>query len=235
MPVASSTIASRLEQLRQQLPMHVQLLAVSKGHSLSALEQAYAAGQCCFAESRLQEAKPKIEAFSAAAKTVEWHFIGQLQANKVRAIVQRFTWIHSLTTAEQVQRIERIASEERRCPNVLLQVKLRPDRDKLGFDPNQLSRALPQLVHLNHLQLRGLMTITPLNLEPGEQRAVFRDCRCLAQQLKQHMPHVVAERFDQLSMGMSGDWPAAVSEGSTLLRIGTAIFGAREALTGQPL
>ena len=241
MPVAPSTIASRLECLRQQLPLHVQLLAVSKGQPISALAQAYGAGQRCFAESRLQEAKPKIEAFSSLADTegctgnaVEWHFIGQLQANKLRGIVQRFTWIHSLASVEQAQRLERIAGEERRCPNVLLQVKLQPDPHKQGFVPDQLNHALPQLVHLTHLQLRGLMTITPLNLEPAARRAIFRDCRCFAQQLRQRLPRATAEHFDQLSMGMSGDWQDAVHEGSTLVRIGTDVFGAREKLASHP-
>ena len=240
MPVATATIASRLEHLRQQLPPQVKLLAVSKGHPLSALVQAHGAGQRCFAESRLQEAKPKIDALSTledaeerAGRAVEWHFIGQLQANKMRGIVQRFTWIHSLATVEQARRLERIAGEERRCPNILLQVKLRSDPRKQGFDPDQLNHVLPQLAHLTHVQLRGLMTITPINLEPAARRCVFRDCRCLARRLRQRLPGPAAEHFDQLSMGMSADWQDAVREGSTLVRIGSAVFGAREALAGQ--
>ena len=219
------TIANNLEALHHHLPPGVTLLAVSKGQSPEAIEQAYAAGQRRFGESRLQEAEAKIRALRQRCPGLEWHFIGQLQSNKVRPVVRAFAWIHSLDRLSLVQRLDRIAGEEGCCPQVLLQVKLRPDPDKAGFSPQQLTSHLPALAHLAHLKLRGLMTMAPLGLELDQLHHLFSDCRHLAQQLRGQLPSSVAGDFNQLSMGMSRDWPQAVAAGSTLVRIGNGIFG----------
>ena len=220
------TIANRLEALHHHLPPDVTLVAVSKGRSPEAIEQAYATGQRCFGESRLQEAEPKIRALQQRCPGLEWHFIGQLQTNKVRPVVKSFAWIHSLDRLPLAQRMDRIAGEEGRCPQVLLQVKLRPDPDKGGFSPEQLTSQLPTLLHLSHLKLRGLMTMAPLGLGAQQLHALFADCRRLAQQLKTCFPPAMAQDFNQLSMGMSQDWSQAVAAGSTIVRIGNHIFGA---------
>jgi len=110
---------------------------------------------------------------------------------------------------------------------VLLQVKLRPDPNKVGFSPEQVTSQLPMLMHLSHLKLRGLMTMAPLGLEREQLHRLFSDCRQLAQQLRSHLPSAVARDFNQLSMGMSRDWPQAVAAGSTIVRIGSDIFGSR--------
>lgn len=221
------TIAGCLETLRHRLPPGVTLLAVSKGQPPEAIEQAYAAGQRRFGESRLQEAEPKIRALRQRCPELEWHFIGRLQANKVRPVAKAFAWIHSLDRLSLAQRLDRIAGEEGCCPQVLLQVKLRPDPGKVGFSPEQLTGHLPTLSHLSHLKLRGLMTMAPLGLELDQLHHLFCDCRQLAHQLRARLPSATARDFNQLSMGMSRDWPQAVAAGSTLVRIGNDIFGPR--------
>lgn len=221
------TIAGCLEALQHRLPPGVTLLAVSKGQPAEAVEQAYAAGQRCFGESRLQEAAPKITALRQRCPQLEWHFIGHLQANKVRPVAKAFAWIHSLDRISLAQRLDRIVGEEGCCPQVLLQVKLRPDPGKAGFSPEQLTSHLPTLVHLSHLKLRGLMTMAPLGLEPDQLHRLFSECCRLSYQLRARLPSAVARDFNQLSMGMSRDWPQAVAAGSTLVRIGSGIFGAR--------
>ena len=221
------TIASRLEALRRRLPPGVTLLAVSKGQSPEAVAQAWAAGQRRFGESRFQEAAPKISALQQRCPGLEWHFIGHLQANKVRPVAKVFGWIHSLDRPSLAQRLDRIAGEEGCCPQVLLQVKLRPDPDKAGFSPEQLSCHLPALLELSHLKLRGLMTMAPQGLEREQLHLLFSDCRQLAQQTRERLSPAVARDFNQLSMGMSRDWPQAVAAGSTVVRIGNDIFGPR--------
>ncbi|WP_306806805.1 YggS family pyridoxal phosphate-dependent enzyme [Candidatus Synechococcus spongiarum] len=221
------TVASYLEALRHRLPPGVTLLAVSKGQPAEAVEQVYAAGQRCFGESRLQEAAPKITALRQRCPQLEWHFIGQLQANKVRAVAKAFAWIHSLDRLSLAQRLDRIAGEEGCCPQVLLQVKLRPDPGKVGFSAEQLTSHVPTLVRLSHLKLRGLMTMAPLGLDSDQLHRLFSECRHLSCQLRACLPPAVARDFNQLSMGMSRDWPQAIAAGSTLVRIGSGIFGAR--------
>jgi len=222
------TIANRLEALHHRLPPGVTLLAVSKGHPWQAIEEAYAAGERRFGESRLQEAEPKMSALRQRCPGLEWHFIGQLQPNKVRPVAKAFAWIHSLDRLSLAQRLDRIAGDEGRCPQVLLQVKLRPDPNKGGFPPETLTSHLATLAHLSHVKLRGLMTMAPLGLEPDQLHHLFSDCRQLAQRLRAHLPSAVARDFNQLSMGMSRDWPQAVAAGSTFVRIGNDIFGPRQ-------
>ena len=221
------TIANCLEALHHRLPPGVILLAVSKGQPPEVIKEAYAAGQRRFAESRLQEADPKIKALQQCCPGLEWHFIGQLQSNKVRPVVKAFAWIHSLDRLSLAQRLDRIAGEEGRCPSVLLQVKLRSDPGKGGFLPEQLINYLPALTQLPNLKLRGLMTIAPLGLELDQLHHLFSDCRQLAQQLRVRFPSALGRDFNQLSMGMSRDWPQAVAAGSTIVRVGSAIFGPR--------
>jgi len=225
---SSLTIASRLEAMHRNLTPGVVLLAVSKGHPPEAIEAAYATGQRCFAESRLQEAETKIKALGQRCPALEWHFIGPLQANKVRRVVKNFSWIHSLDGLKLAQRLNRIAGEEQCYPQVLLQVKLRPDPSKGGFSPEQVADHLDALARLPHLQLRGLMTMAPMGLQSDELYGLFSDCQQLAQQLRAHLPSPAAMVFNQLSMGMSRDWPQAVAAGSTIVRIGSYIFGPRQ-------
>ncbi|WP_216904879.1 YggS family pyridoxal phosphate-dependent enzyme [Synechococcus sp. CCY 9618] len=213
---ALPTLAGSLQALRAELPSGTRLLAVSKGHPAGVVRQAAALGQHSFGESRLQEAAAKQDQL-ADLPALDWHFIGRLQANKARAVLRRFGTIHSVDSLALAQRLQRIAAEECLAPAVLLQVKFRPDPAKAGFDPAEVRALEPALEQLAPLRLRGLMTIAPLGLTPEERRTLFRECRDLADALG----------LEECSMGMSGDWREAVAEGSTWVRLGSALFGQR--------
>ncbi|MFL0730820.1 MAG: YggS family pyridoxal phosphate-dependent enzyme [Prochlorococcus sp.] len=214
------TLSVRWRDLVDSLPVGVHLLAVSKGHPAALIRQLAELGQQDFGESRLQEALPKLEAL-ADLKVLRWHFIGRLQANKVRAVVRSFAVIHSVDSQPLAERISRIAAEENCCPEVLLQVTLRDDPTKGGFSLEQLKQAWPELVQLPHLKIIGLMTMAPLALDLEQRQELFRDCRDLADQLD----------LSDCSMGMSGDWPVAIKAGATWLRLGSILFGARISAT----
>ncbi len=211
-------IQSRWQQLQQRLPAGVNLLAVSKMQPASAVRELAACGQRDFGESRVQEALPKQEAL-ADLSDLRWHFIGRLQANKVRSVVKAFSWIHSIDSLALAERSSRIALEEGRRPSVLFQVKLRPDPSKGGWDPQSLREAWPELSQLPGLNVSGLMTMAPLGLDLRERQTLFRDCRNLVDELD----------LPQCSMGMSGDWPEAAAAGATWVRVGSALFGVRPA------
>ena len=211
-----TTLQNRWQDLQQRLPTGVKLLAVSKTQPASAVRELAACGQLDFGESRLQEALPKQEALEDL-HDLRWHFIGRLQANKVRAVVRAFSWIHSIDSMALAERASRIALEEGRRPSVLLQVKLRDDPSKGGWDPQALEQAWPILRQLPGLDACGLMTMAPLGLAVDERRLLFRDCRKLGDALD----------LPQCSMGMSGDWQQAVEAGATWVRLGSALFGAR--------
>ena len=216
-PLNPQSAEARLAAIQAQLPPGCRLLAVSKGQPAAAIRALAAAGQRSFAESRLQEAAAKQQEL-ADLPDLDWHFIGRLQANKVRPVLRTFTTIHSVDSLALAERLARIAAEEQRAPQVLLQVKLRPDPSKGGFEPQELLRDWPQLQQLAPLQITGLMTIAPLVLELQERRSLFQDCAALAGELG----------LRELSMGMSGDWREAAASGSTWVRIGSALFGERQ-------
>ena len=212
-------LQSRWRQLRTQLPPGVNLLAVSKMQPASAVRELAACGQVDFGESRVQEALPKQEALSDLTD-LRWHFIGRLQANKVRAVVKAFSWIHSIDSMTLAERVSRIAEEEGCRPSVLFQVKLRPDPAKGGWDPELLMENWPDLNRLPGLRSSGLMTMAPLGLDVQERQGLFSDCRNLADELN----------LKHCSMGMSGDWPEAAACGATWVRVGSALFGVRPPL-----
>jgi pyridoxal phosphate enzyme (YggS family) len=207
-----------LEDLRRDLPPGCCLLAVSKGQPAAALRRAVAAGVRRFGESRLQEAIAKQEEL-ADLEPLDWHFIGRLQANKARGVLRRFGTLHSVDSLALARRLARIAAEEGVAPAIFLQVKLRPDPGKTGFSAEELRRDWPEIASLAPLRPVGLMTIAPLGLEPEDLRALFGECAALAASLG----------LAELSMGMSGDWREAAAAGSTWVRLGTALFGARAA------
>jgi len=211
-------LEAALPELRRRLPARARILAVSKGQSVEAIRRAVALGQRSFAESRLQEAMAKQEAL-ADLGALDWHFIGRLQANKVRGVLRHFGTIHSLDSLELAERMARIAAEEGLAPAVLLQVKLRSDPAKGGLSAEELQQLWPRLAALRPLRLVGLMTIAPLGLDAAARLELFRDCVALADGLG----------LPERSMGMSQDWPEAVLAGSTWLRLGSALFGLRSA------
>jgi pyridoxal phosphate enzyme (YggS family) len=197
-------------------PAGVTRLAVSKTHAVALVEQALAAGQRAFGENYVQEALEKMDAL--AGKSIAWHLVGPLQSNKTRLVAERFDWVHSVES----EKIARRLSEQRPAAqpplNVLIQVNVSAEVSKGGVAPAQVP-ALAKTIHaLPRLRLRGLMAVP----EPGAQPVRYRELNALYGKLKEEFS------FDTLSVGMSDDLELAIAEGATLVRIGTAIFGARE-------
>ena len=215
--------AQRWRALQSQMPEGVRLLAVSKGHPAAPVRQLAELGQVDFGESRVQDALPKQEQLADLAQ-IRWHFIGRLQANKVRPVVRAFAVIHSVDSLALAQRIDRIAAEEGVIPEAFLQVKMRPDPSKGGWDPQALMDAWSQLQALPHVRFTGLMTMAPLGCSEQQRRALFADCRALADRLG----------VPECSMGMSGDWPEAAAAGATWVRVGSGLFGARPGAVNSP-
>ena len=233
-PLATA-IAENLERLHAQIAdaaqragrraQEVKLIAVSKNQPAMAIAAAVGAGQRAFGENTAQEALTKIPQF--AGQGLEWHFIGHLQSNKAKLIPGNFACMHSLDSVKLAQRLARIADEQNFTLDILLEVNITRDPAKHGVLAEQISPLLDQLLKENFssLTLRGLMTIGPHPATQTERRTAFAALRRLRDDCTQQyaLPH-----FTQLSMGMSGDFAEAIAEGSTLLRIGTAIFGDRD-------
>ena len=217
----SGPLSDRWTALQAALPATARLLAVSKGHPAAAIRELAGSGQRAFGESRLQEALPKQEQLADLA--LQWHFIGRLQSNKVRSVVRAFPVIHSVDSLPLAQRVSRIAGEEEKRPEVLLQVKLRPDANKGGFLRDELLSAWTELAALPSMSVVGLMTMAPMGCDADDRRALFEECRALADQLE----------LRECSMGMSGDWQEAAAAGSTWLRLGSVLFGPRPSAPPQ--
>lgn len=206
-----------------RLPGSVRLIAASKTVSVERLRQAVDAGLRHLGENRVQEALPKIDALEREG--VVWHFIGTLQRRKVRSVVGRFETIHSVDSLALAEEIDRQAKVARLRQRVLLEVNLGGEASKGGFEPTTLVAALESLNGLEHLDIRGLMAIPPPTPTAEDARPYFRQLRTLAQALTARGYRNI--NMQELSMGMSHDYPVAIEEGATYVRVGTAIFGAR--------
>jgi PLP dependent protein len=205
----------------------VWLMAVSKLHPAEAMIEALRAGVTLFGENRVQEFEAKrtsLQQLGAAAAEV--HLIGHLQSNKSSRAAELFDAIDSLDSMHLAERLNDAAGKLAKQLPILLEIKLSPEATKTGFDPEgpELPALLERLPDLRHLALRGLMTIAPLDDNPEAARACFRRLRALRDSLARQHP---ALDFRELSMGMSGDFEIAIEEGSTMVRIGTALFGER--------
>ncbi len=221
-----TTIADNIERLSDRLQRFerqyersaasVKLLAVSKRHSVESIIAANKAGIEDFGENYLQEALNKIQHLSSIR--VNWHFIGPIQSNKTKAIAENFQWVHSIDRLKIAQRL----SDQRKTSgaklNVCVQVKISQESNKSGIELGEAEALCDSIEALPNLQLRGLMAIP----DPHSQRIAFR---ALAQEYFRLKPRYT--QFDTLSMGMSNDFEAAIAEGSTLIRIGTGVFGPR--------
>jgi PLP dependent protein len=216
------TIAQRIQQIRQQIPSHVRLLAVTKQVSPEAMRESYEAGIRDFAENRLQEALTKQEQLQDLSD-VCWHFIGHVQANKARKVLEHFQSIHSVDDLKIAQRLDRLAEELSYSPCIYLQVKMLPDPTKYGWQISQLLEQLPELEQCRHLKIQGLMTILPLGLSEVEIRDTFEKTRELAKTIEARSQLQLKE----LSMGMSDDYLLAIQAGATMIRLGRIIFGER--------
>jgi len=229
-----SSIAQHLQHVQQQIaqaaglagrvPSSVQLLAVSKTFGPEAVAEAVAAGQRAFGENYLQEALDKIAALPALVPDtpLEWHFIGPIQSNKTRPIAEHFDWVHSVDRLKIAQRLSEQRPEELGPLNICLQVNISGEASKSGLTPEELPEVAAQVAQLPRLRLRGLMAIPAPSDDMKQQRAAFAAVRGLYEQLR-----TVGLPLDTLSMGMSADLEAAVAEGATIVRVGSAIFGAR--------
>jgi PLP dependent protein len=226
--VDATGIAQRIAQLRQSLPPSVRLIAVSKTRSAAEIRAAYAAGQRDFGENRVQEAMEK-QAQLSDLSDITWHLIGQLQSNKVKKAVETFDWIHSIDSLKLADRINRISQECDRCPKVCFQVKHRPDPSKTGIEPAELTSAVPRICEYQYMQVEGLMTIPPQSSDDANSLKIFQENRELAELITTEAKRLGCNNMSmkQLSMGMSGDYSLAVQAGSTLVRLGQTIFGAR--------
>ena len=202
----------------------VSLVAVSKTHSLEKIREAYECGQRIFGESRVQEALPKVEALP---QEIVWHFIGHLQTNKIRKVINRFALFHGVDNANLAVQINRIAGELGVTASILLEVNVSGEESKFGFEPAALPAALEVLLPLTFLRIKGLMTMAPYSENPEEARPFFARLRELRDRLASDTGHPLEE----LSMGMSGDFEQGIAEGATIVRVGSAIFGERPLAT----
>jgi pyridoxal phosphate enzyme (YggS family) len=233
------TTQARLQRVRDRIeraaraagrdPRQVALVAVSKTFGADHIRQALAAGQHRFGENYLQEAITKIDevARTESGHSVEWHFIGPIQSNKTRELAERFDWIQSLDRLRIAQRLSQQRPADRGALNVLLQVNISGEPTKHGISSGEAPGLARQVAALPRIRLRGLMAIPEPTADPLRQGAAFARMRELFEQLRLELADAGAD-LDTLSMGMSDDLEAAIAEGSTMVRIGTAIFGARK-------
>ncbi|RQH04226.1 YggS family pyridoxal phosphate-dependent enzyme [Paraburkholderia dinghuensis] len=226
-------LARNLEAVQQRIaaaarnagrnPHSVALLAVSKTFPAQDVRAAHAAGQRAFGENYVQEAVDKIEALADLRASLDWHFIGPLQSNKTRPVAERFDWVHSVDRLKIAQRLSEQRPVGMAPLNVCLQVNVSGEASKSGVAPQEAAQIARAIAALPNLRLRGLMSIPEPESTLAGQRAPHRQLRELFDALRAD-----GLALDTLSMGMSADLEAAVLEGATIVRIGTAIFGARD-------
>jgi len=200
----------------------ITLLAVSKGHPVEAVAAARALGLTAFGENYVAEAVEKIRAFTGQADPPQWHFIGRLQANKTRPIAAHFDWVHGVDRLKVAERLSVQRGHYQPPLQVCLQVNVAGEDRKAGVAPAEVATLAAAVAALPRLTLRGLMCMLPFGASAAEQAAGFGALRRLLEQVNRN-----GLALDTLSMGMSADLEAAVEQGSTLLRIGTALFGER--------
>jgi len=232
-------LADNLAALRRQVadaarragrdPAGVTLLAVSKHVPPGRIQEACAAGQTIFGENYVQEARAKIEALPS---TLSWHYIGHLQSNKSREAVRLFHCVETVDRPELAQALARHAALTGRVLPVLVQVNVAGEEQKSGVTPADCPALLRRIKEHAALRLRGLMTMPPFGDDPEDARPYFRALRLLAEAMQAE--DLLPRQDMQLSMGMSADFPVAIEEGATIVRVGTALFGSRHALTQTP-
>lgn len=225
-----TTITSALQAVNQRILAatarngrahdSVRLLAVSKTFPAEAVREAFAAGQKAFGENYVQEALAKITALGDL--DVEWHFIGPLQSNKTRAVAENFSWVHSIDRARIADRLSAARPAGLPPLQVCIEVNISGEASKGGIAPTEVAELAAHIQNLPRLKLRGLMTIPAPTDDIARQRTQFRHLRELLASLNSQN-----FQLDTLSMGMSGDLESAIAEGATIVRVGSAIFGAR--------
>mgnify|MGYP000193312503 CR=1 FL=1 len=204
-------------------PEDIQLLAVSKTFPAIAVEEAMHAGQTAFGENYVQEGVEKIQQLAKLRPWLEWHFIGPIQSNKTQSIAQHFEWVHGVDRLKIAQRLNDARANQLPL-QICLQVNISGEESKSGVNPEELITLAQEVTKLPHIKLRGLMAIPEPTEDPTIQRAQFIKMRTLFEHLNQ-----LGYQLDTLSMGMSNDYMIAIEEGATIVRVGSAIFGARPA------
>ena len=226
-----ATIGFNMQAVRQRVadaaracgrdPAAVGLIAVSKTFGADAVAAAHACGQRVFGENYVQEAVDKIVALASLG--LEWHFIGPIQSNKTRQIAENFAWVHSVDRAKIAERLSAARPDALAPLQVCIQINIGDENTKSGVAPADAPALARAIAALPRLKLRGLMTIPPASDDPAQQRRYFAELRKLKEQLA-----TAGVALDTLSIGMSADLEAAIAEGATLVRVGTAIFGQRQ-------
>ena len=224
------SISENLSRIQQQIKQisaeyqreNVRLLAVSKTKPVQAIEEAIRADQCAFGENYVQEGVEKIAYFSGN-KSLEWHFIGPLQSNKSRLVAEYFDWIQTVDRFKIAERLNDQRPEHLPPLNVLIQINISDESSKSGIQPEEMFSLAEKISQFPRLKLRGLMAIPKPESEPEQQKIALRKMKDLFNRLQQRF-----ESVDTLSMGMSDDMASAIECGSTMVRIGTAIFGERD-------
>lgn len=217
-------ISEKINSIRQKIPPNVKLIAITKQVGVEKMREAYAAGIRDFGENRLQEALTKQEQLQDL-QGVTWHFIGHIQKNKAKKIIENFDSIHSVDSLALATRLNRLAEELNHIPQVFLQVKILPDPNKYGWEVDELWQDLEQLDRYQQLDIRGLMTILPLGLSPTEVLDAFQEVSRLATAIEQK--NYANITMKERSMGMSADYQWAIQAGATQIRLGRIIFGER--------
>jgi len=232
----ASGLRARVEEVRRRVeasaaragrdPREVRLVAVSKTHPSALVREAIAAGLSDFGENRVQEAEEKIVELKREAPAVRWHLVGHLQANKARRAARLFDLIHSVDSPSLVERLERVCEEDgREGLDVLLQIDLAGEATKSGAGEEEMPALVESLKGCARVRCRGLMTLPPFFDDAELARPYFRRLRVLRDELRAR--GLFGDGAGALSMGMSHDFETAIEEGATLVRVGTAIFGAR--------
>jgi pyridoxal phosphate enzyme (YggS family) len=239
-----NSIVVNLMQVRQRMelaalaakrePEEIELLAVSKTFSTAAIEEAMHAGQSAFGENYVQEAVEKITKLDKLRPWLVWHFIGPLQSNKTREVAEHFDWVHSV---DRLKIAERLSAQRGEFPDLgelqlCVQVNVSDEDSKSGVPLSEAEALCDAIAQLPHIVLRGLMAIPAPSADLGEQRKAFalvQDCFKRIQAVRAIDPRY--QFFDTLSMGMSDDLEAAITQGSTMVRVGTAIFGKRDKIS----
>lgn len=220
------SIARNIKELTAFLPANVKLVAISKFHPVEALQEAYNAGQRIFGESRAQELTGKQKMLP---DDIEWHFIGPLQSNKVKDISPFISLIHSIDSLKLLQEVDKQAAKQNRIIRVLLEIHVAKEETKHGFSPEECKTLLanPIIPSLSHIRICGIMGMATFTENEKLIREEFKTLHTLFDELKETY-FKNDDNFKELSMGMSHDYPLALEEGATLIRVGTRIFGERE-------
>jgi pyridoxal phosphate enzyme (YggS family) len=219
------SLATQIEQITSQIPPHVTLIAVTKTKPVSLLQEAYDCGLRIFGENKVQE---MVDKYEQLPKTIQWHLIGHLQSNKVKYIAPFVTLIHSVDSLKLLQEINKQAQKVNRCIDCLLQIYIAQEDTKFGLSKTELFELLadPQFAALTNVRVVGLMGMATNTENTAQIRQEFRSLKTLFEEVSSQFtaPNI---HWQHISMGMSGDYEMAIAEGSTMVRIGSAIFGHR--------